>query len=846
MTFFKCLPSRFPPLRFFIRLLVVFLLASLSGLVLTKAVIGQANSSCQDVSDYKDLDGNGQIDTMILGCQFSTEGNDRLTIIKQSGEMNIGENWRKNITYTDEIWIFDHGTQGKASLIIEFLQEQDGLAAEIYDDRNEDGEVTYTLTGKSVQITENRFWTVRVVAPDGWWLRDGIPNYNLNIWVDGDVEAMFMMETYRNSLILDGEPDYEIQIYDQNNNGRPENDRRMILTPWLQDAVGLGTQMMANFNDNEIPITGGFDLWPYLDLNHNYDGGGSRVVKDYGISSPPIKFELTTGRIEAVGEFVASRGGENQCFYYSENPWSLENINESNFESPFCFYDIAKDHDEIPELQLRSVYSYPYDKIFLKGSSEYPYQLVRYSWDQENIGSWHYAVGLIGRHLVDNATNLAGYDVLTVAYEDFPTWITEKAWDMAVFSEFTGNKYFTSEGMYNVSYIEDEEFSEYFTGFSNTKPDPDYVPEANFRMEWSIDHGNQPYLYFSPIDHRLHLLDADGGTWQISESEAIHYQNLGSGEMINQWTHSLHGQVKKMMFTYSDFSVYFEDGNLSIWSSTSQNPMFTTLPPTDHNTWLELGKKLDQNQPEFEPDDFTSMLEQFGSMKAEIEGGTIQDLRITEDGFRFILNLDEAFKVLKADLLGARGLKPGLYLVTYEDEFHIQPFTPVNLEINLGEKAERFYTKLKSSIPVVLQNNGIEDAHNVTVSSIIHSPDGILSWSQEKVIDVLAGEEKIIQIPFSPEVPGNWEITVTATRLYDYVPYWKDRFNQELSVTVYPALDTTLSQDMTAFGVIQPWQLIAMFTILLLIVLLSAWLFSHQLWIRTIHAPASSHPDEQL
>jgi len=194
-----------------------FLVAALmAGLILVapaQPARAQAMSSCQKVMEYVDLDADGQPEALTLACQFTPGAEDRMTLYKQPGSVVPDVPWQQNIAYEEETWVFDHGAQGKASLIIIFRRDGTALVAYLYDDRDQDGKVGYEIDNGRVVVTEGNYWTARVVAPDGWWIRDGVLNYNLYITVDGDVEGMFMAEAYRNRLVTDGRPDYDINFF---------------------------------------------------------------------------------------------------------------------------------------------------------------------------------------------------------------------------------------------------------------------------------------------------------------------------------------------------------------------------------------------------------------------------------------------------------------------------------------------------------------------------------------------------------------------------------------------------------------------------------------------------------
>lgn len=780
---------------------------------------------CQEVAEYQDINGDGRTDAMALNCQFAEGSSDRLTVYRTGG-ITDGVPWQQNITYVDETWVFDHGAQNRASLIASFRRDGAALVAELYDDRNADGEVGYAFRSGQVVITESPYWTVQVTAPDGWWMRNGALNYNLHIQIDGDVEGMFMMETYRGSLVTDGIPDYEIQVYDQNNSGKPELDRRRILTDWLQEAVGLQTQMMLNWEDNELPITSGFDLWPYLDLSHEQTRG-SRILKGYERSAPPLKFSPSTGRIEAVGEFVASRSGENNCFFYSALPWVAGEVNQTDFESPFCFYDLASDSDRFPELQVRAVSWPANDFYFLQGASSQPYQLIRYSWDQENATTWRYAVGLIGRHEIDSAVTLADYEVETIPYELFPTWVVERPWDMAVFSEYTGKTYFTSEGDYSVSYLEATRFAEYYSGLSASMPAPGMTPNVGFKMEWAPDHSRQPYLYFSPIDRRLHLMGASGGAWTVSENQSIRYANLDGDDYLDRWEWVVDGQIAKSLYVLNDFIMQFENNSISLQRTQAPKHLFITLPPTNHEEWLRLSADLAQNQLTFASDDLAAMAAQFGEPFAAVNGLSIRDFRMVDDGFRFILSLADGFEVSGEDVLGVVGLAPGEYAVTYDSTFHVQPLTPAAIRAEvIRREIDGLHVQFGShNLRVVVRNEGLEDASHVRVRASMVEPEGEELLSEIKILTVLAGETAAVNFPWAPDSPGHWTVNVQAD-LLDERLLRRDSVTAEQVVEVLPAQETTLYQDVSALGVIRIWQFIALVIVLITASGLTVWWFS--------------------
>lgn len=703
---------------------------------------------------------------MTLACQFSRDSHDQLTIYRQGADFSTDVPWQENIEYEDEIWLFDHGTNGRASLIIRFRRDGASLIAELYDDRDQDGEVRYEIIDGQVVITESQYWTVQVVSPDGWWIRDNDLNYNIGIKVDGDVEAMFLMEPYRSYLVTDGQPDYDIQIYDLNRDGKPEFDKRMILTPWLQQSAGLATQMMANWADVEIPISEGFSLWPYLHLAHEH-AAGSRIVKGYHGTPPPIRFEPATGRIEAIGEFVASRGGEHNCFYYSAMPWVAGQINETNFESPFCFYDLAQDGDRVPELQVRALYFPPDDPIFLRGSVSEPFQLIRYSWDQENSQTWRYAIGLVGRHLMNDRVTFPDTEVLTIPYDVFPRWVTDHDWDMAVFSEFTGKSYFTSEGNYSVTYPEDLMFAEYFTGQSDRVPSPEYEPDVDFRMEWAMDYSSRPYLYFSPVDWRLHLWGAQGGAWNLGKGRTIRYTNLDGDPYLDQWQEEHDGALVRQLNHAGGFWVYRDDSVVRIKRADLDPSLFETLPPSDNAQWQRLGQQLQAHQLESPLEDVASMYSRLPGAETLIRDATLRDYRITPQGFRFILELQDGFSAEhEQNALLPLPQAPGSYVVSYAGgAWSVQPATPAaprvaDLQVISDNGTARALGW--STVEAHVRNDGLEDIRNLIVCAVLDNRAGHQIVLTD-TLSLLPGEgAQLVTWDWAPPAAGSWQVQAVA------------------------------------------------------------------------------------
>jgi hypothetical protein len=522
------------------------------------------------------------------------------------------------------------------------------------------------------------------------------------------------------------------------------------------------------------------------------------------------------------GLTLASRGSEHNCFFYSAIPWQAGQQNQSDFESPFCFYDLAGDGDGLPELQVRSVYWPANDRAFLNGSYDSPYQLIRYSWDQENSTTWRYALGLVGRHPQNSIVTFAGMDVLTIPYEQFPSWVISNTWDMAVFSEFTGKKYFTNEGNYSVSYPDNTQFAEYFAGKSDVIPSPKYEPDVNFKMEWAMDYAQQPYLYFSPLDDHLHLLGASGGVWNLGDDLKLSYQNLDGDGYLDQWQSWISDTLVQQMNQSPGTLVVSGMYQVKIKLIDTPYSLFETQPPGNHDEWVKLGEQLEAKTSDLAGNDFTGMLEQLPGETLSIGNATLRDYRPTAIGYRFVLRLEPGFTFEGPDWLGLAKLEPGDYVVSYEDgKFIVLPFTPAEILLGLG--VDEVPTQYASqTVKVSVQNQGLEDAQQVLVALGSLGPGGEIRWTEAQTVTVPGGESTPVFLDWIPQQAGDWQLQGKAWLLE---PASENRqvVSQPLLVSVRPPEQSSLQEQVSGFGVVAPWQVVLLIGSVVLTAGLSGW-----------------------
>lgn len=808
------------------------------------------------VTQY-DLDRDGLPDRTDIRCDFAG-GNDLVQVYDGARDMQASVDWQQTTDFEDDTWVFDAWGDGQADLVIDFHHDGEALVADLYDDRDGDGRVSYSTADRRVLITEPRGPTVHIVASDGWWQQDEKINYNLYLEIDGPVRASFnspvvwWQDTSPEGLrsMADADPDVTVLVRDVDNDGRPDYDLRQVLSTQAVQ-TNYGTEFTVNARDREVPIKD-FLFWPYL-------GGLTDYIKPIGGSMPPIQMDWGAARISVVGEFVASRSGDSNWFVYSLKRFGVGDDVYANFENPFAFYDLANDLDGIPELAARSEYFGPFDVRFLGGAFSAPVESIRYSWDQDNDGAWDFKVDLTGRHLITEVVTFPDLAVQTVQYDAFPNWIVDHRWDTAVFVAVEGLSYVSSEGIYE-GYVRAWRDS-YVTGQTNS-PDMEQVQDARegLRLEYTPELGGQARLYISSIDHKLHLRNAQGGVWNLDGYRRLRYSDLDGDGYLDQWrvtsqlsdetsaddvaseespTEDLPEEAVMSLHLAAGMLIYADSGQVHLIRSMVEPSLFEAPPPRDHEEWLVLGEQLDRHAMDSAPDGFLEMASQFQGPTTQIEGATLTDFRLIKDGFRFVLELHPGFQVIEnTDRLDLNELPDGPYLVSYDGEFAVQPLTPPRLiappggivieppVLRQGEWA---------TIRVVVSNSGLQDATSVPISVYAVHKEGepYLLLGEEELF--VPGEgEGVLEFPWWPVEAGQWNLSIVVDPNAQTSNDYRVGQMADLAVQVEPANLPSMFHPVEPYNQASfTWPVFTMLIAACVVALCVLWLILNRTWKTT-------------
>ena len=711
----------------------------------------------------RDLDGDGLPDLTIMSTAFASSA-DEIRVYDQAGNMQWGQDWRSVTDFEDDYWVFDVEGDGSAQLVIHFARTSTGLEADLFGDQGGDGIVSLDIEGKQVQIRESNHPEVRVSVAGNWFLPDGRLNWNVILQTDGSsvahVHTFPLSDPWKSFMSLDGRPDAELELGDRDLDGVPEFGVWRLLADTPESWGATRTFLWANRGENVPLPTESYLFWPYLSVTSQ--------VRNYFDAPPSIVVDWATGRIRQIS--FAGYPIEEGLHLNTPEYFDRAGVNYASFENAQAYYDLADDQDGNPELHIRHRYFAARDPFGWDLDS--PVNEIRWSWNQEASGdlAWDYKLGLAGRHEITSEAEVGGFRYLTIPYRDLPDWIVSQSWDYATFLAAEGSPFVSSEGVYGWAPVETPlgddvtALSRYLAGevAVDVRQAFQTVPVGG-RGELAPELGAPPYLYYSPIDRRLHLLRAEYGLWQI---DASHQVNLADGDgdgYLDQWQHLVDGQLESQLGHLAGFLLYAGEGEVRLKPIAVDPASFETLPPLNHEQWLALGQKLESHARDFAPGDLEALVAQFPGAEWRVTGARLRHLRPEGEGFRFVLELAPGFRVQGSDGPDLTTLSPGSYLVTYTGAFTVRPLVPARVQLVPGS----FQLSVPAPVAVqplrieaILENAGLEDLPSLWVQAYAQQPGSTPSLVAETEVALLAGQPVPVSFVWAPPAPGEWQVSL--------------------------------------------------------------------------------------
>ncbi len=724
-----------------------------------------------------DLNGDGQPDMTTVDCAFAS-ARDRILIFDRAGNMGTGSDVMAVADFQDDVWIFDVGADGTAQLILMFSREGDLRLADLYDDRDGDGQVSYRARYRMVEVIESPNWHVRVMARSDWVLPDGRVNPSLVFQIDGYIlrylewgEAAPAPDWARRGATTDGGVDWVLEVVDANGDGIADYQLQRILALSPPDVNIFRSTLYVNRKPRRPEPYPEALFWPLLVGRHDYE------QYNYFDRPPVIAVDWARARIDRVG--ILGYPTEQGYHINSWNRWKKGEVNYANFENPMAYYDLAGDADGRPELMVRF-------EVFAAGDISFSPELARFggpprpfvqaddSWDQNNDGRWDYEVSLAGFHPVTDVVAFPDFAVQTVPYERVPDWVMEREWAVATFVAAEGGGYWSSEGMgdWNVNrgfrdgrLVEPSGLRDlYLFGLVPEMPLENYADiRRGMRGEYAPEGVGRPTLYWSPVDNRLHLRGARGGVWNVDGRTVVRYADRNRDGYLDEWRVLAPDGTVRQLNVLPGFLLYAGGGDVILKQADVGLAAFSVQPPRNRAEWQALQRRLESLPAPVPAGDLGGVLARWEGPEARIAGATVRDLQVSRRGFRFILEVGPGVRVLSGGVGGfSLPSAPGAYRVVWEaGRWSIRPLTPaapglVSLQVAAIREGE------EATIQAVLRNFGLEDIRSFPLCARLEGPRGI-GRVLTATLSVLPGEEeREVLWGWRPSAAGTWRISVLA------------------------------------------------------------------------------------
>lgn len=695
---------------------------------------------------------------------------DRIILFDQNKEIkfNLGDEVGL-IDIKKGALLFDVSADSSVNLVVEFSLDQNGAAiAKLYDDRSGDGIVSVIHLVDGIVINEPGPALI-VSAKDGWWYKNEIANFNLDIFVDGSMLAFFGPLSYAEQFKIDNEYDVVLHVRDTNYDGRPDLEWRQIFLGFSEFDGYNRTQVIVNTKYNEKSIEGAV-VWPYIGdaIKNNFVFS----KPSYFYSPPPIDVDWSTGRITHLNEFVGSRTNAGNYFIYSQYRLNENEVSISNFESPFAYYDLSGGTDQFPNLLIRSVY-YPENDKFIQSlfssSNGNPINGFLYVWRfpkqiETNVPVWDYKISLMGSYSTNTVLEVGDLKIHTFDPENLPNWVLDSPWEFAIFVANQESKDPNSEGILTWGTTLEQISPETFRYLAGEIDDfsLDYFNDIDvgYRGDVAPRLRDKLYLYYSPIDRLLHLYNSKFGVWRVGESEVIRFSDIDEDGYIDHWVHILDNRPIEELWCLSGDVVYYDHLSQSgEWKkSVCGGDIFQ--PPNDNKSWEQL-RSLEYNSIKVDSLDLWQIVDELPGETWELVNISLSDIHHTEFGYRFVIELLPNFSIPE-DLIDTSPLTPGRYFgVLSGGKLNLSLLIPAKIELQIQTRDDG---NLPLALQIVALNQGGEGVKGLELGLTVDCGNGLQELERQE-IDLLAGEFKELNVQWSP--PAGKDCSIMAQVLHD-------------------------------------------------------------------------------
>jgi hypothetical protein len=753
-----------------------------------------------------------------------------ITVVARGHNISVRKDepwWQWGNTTTDA-YLFAFEQPDNVRLILSFEQRANGLPeARLFTNKLGQLPLDFTLEGDNLTIHTNDGNPDFLLRPlEGGWLIDGQANYNLELLLDG---------LNGNAIVdPDGEPDWEVRVGAERPGIPGWETERMLTDP--HPAWGYRRYIA----EQRLPDAAPFKVAPPIMPTFPYLGIGLETRSWFVENPNPLFFNLGA----SVLRRFAFAGFQTAGMYRA---YSITTPPELNFENPYVFYNFDQSNRRA-ELVIRGNY-FPEGDPFGPPPSSLQRTAFRYSWKTGSARQWSYAIHVAGFHPFTELVQIGQDEILSVPAGQLPSWVVDKTWPAITFVEATQG-YPGSEGIYFYSAASDEIWS-WLSGRLEEPPpflnSPYYAPDVEgsttnpkdrtlpvgFRGEYSSAYFHQPSLYLSPIDYRLHLLHAMGGTWYLDSKSLLRTHNLDGDTFIDGWTLETNIEtealevphtarrvvtslVEEELYDLDGLLVYAGKEEVELRRAEYQPALLEIAPPTDRTSWAAFKQQAQTfKAQERDPSSLQTWLQAFAGESLIISGGSIAEVRTAGEGFRFILELNQGFQIEGDDFLGIRQRDPGRYVVSYDGSLRVAPVSVPEIDLALSlPGGNGLNANEQITIKIGITNSGRDDVSDANLITEFHL-DGRLVDSKIIETKALSGDSSQILIDWYPPKSGLWEVRTRLESENETLAVHGVQFTISDGPPTGSAIHTLLGT--TGQG----WRLLASLSILLMILFLA-------------------------
>ncbi|MFN8377226.1 MAG: VCBS repeat-containing protein [Anaerolineae bacterium] len=732
----------------------------------------------------QDLDGDGKPDVAILSVRLLSDA-DTIRVYDRDGDMIATDDWRAAVDQDSDIWLFDVGNDGFAQLVIAFSNANGELRADVYSDLNKDGNVDTEIVDGQVNVVEAGvvYPVVSATVRGDWRMPDGRLNWNVQFTTDGGflfdnpdlpagIETLNLIRDFwLPYLTYDAQPDMEFNFHDEDHNGIPEYMLWRLFSETPPTSGALRARVWSNVGQS-IPAQPSADsLWPLLAFKGEAVSGGP----SYFDTPPYLEMDWSTGTLTPP----LFQGYPIETGFHVHNfaPFELGKTNYANFEVSQAYYDLAEDHDGLPELHIRHRYFGSNDPMAWDVRT--PISEIRYSWNQTNAPDlgWDYALGLANRQPVTAVTNFPDFSYNEVPYDQLPEWVLNSNWDISTLIAPEASRYLSTEGIYEWGPVEtggklevpvadpflaanvdltNSLMSRYLAGeevYVDVRGTFNEDLPTGLRGEVRYTSAGQPMVYLSPLDQKLHLLHADFGIWNIDDDTLLRTENLNGDAYLDQWTIERGGQQVSRLIQAPNYLILEDGSGLTIKQVDVASATFETTPPATHAEWSALGEQLPTADEAVSLLDLRAIFDRYDGEAWSIPSATSSNIRLTETGAQFTLQTS----------LVDGGSDTYVILNGGTPRFEAREAPHLQVEFSSELPLESDPTTLRAAtIGATVTNLGEQDIHDVPLTLWAALPDSLAIQAAVEPITLISDEQRQVWFTWTPPEAGDWSLSLTA------------------------------------------------------------------------------------